>query len=222
MSRTTSARSIGRLGLVGLAGIVLALTACTPRPGAAAVVGDARITDDQVQSATAEVLEIATQLGASGVGPDDINRRQINRMVTDELIVVAAQRAGVTATDAEVEALIAEASIGQERDVFIREFTVSQQVPPSEFTDYVRTVVLNRKLLTSGPAGQSEQEATAALVSRLGELSTELDTAVSPRYGSWDPADLSVTLPPNDLSKPQPLDPKDGELQIIEGSSQAN
>lgn len=190
--------------LVGAALATAGLAACTPRPGAAAYVGSDRLTSTQVQSQTAEVIAAATAAGQTGLDPAEVNRRQIDRFVTDRLVAVEAERRGITVTDAEVEALIEQAAGSTNATTFANQLAASQLVPPSALDDFARTVALNQKLSAAIAPNAGQTAQAAAVVAVLSKLSTQLGTGVSPRYGAWDATDLTVALPPDDLSTPAP------------------
>jgi hypothetical protein len=198
--------------------VPLALASCAaPRAGAAAYVGDDRIMVEDVQDATAEIVAAAERLDTvEGLDTTEINRRAVNRFVNERLVLEAAERAQLTVSDAEAAALLDEAVAGGDLAAFADQIAVSQLVPPSQLDAFVRTVALNQKLLQVLAPGADEAAQNSAVVEALGALSTELGTGVSPRYGTWDPTDLSVTLPENDLSTPEPL-----PTSIISGTTGA-
>ena len=151
------------------------------------------------------MLAAAAQVSENPLDAAEVNRRQVNRLITQVLIQEEADRRGVTVTEAEVDRLLQQAIGGGERDDFAAQLAAGQLVPPSRLDEFARTVALNEKLLPVVAPDVTDQNAqTAALIEVLGELSVELGTGVSPRYGSWDPADLTVALPPNDISSPAP------------------
>ena len=51
------------------------------------------------------------------------------------------------------------------------------------------------------PSGSAEEQGLAAFEA-ISALSQELETTVSPRFGTWDPQTLSIAGIPNDLSTP--------------------
>ena len=190
--------------LAVVATVLASLSACTARPGAAAYVGGYRIPVSTVQSDSAEVIAAAAQVGQTGLDPSEVNRRQVNRLVTDRLIRIEAARRGITVSDAEVDTLLAQAAGDSSPATFANQLAASQLVPPSGLTEFAQTVALNQKLLAEIAPNASQTVQTDELVKLLGALSTQLGTGVSPRYGVWDPGSLSVDLPPDDLSTPAP------------------
>jgi SurA-like N-terminal domain len=97
------------LGLL-LASVAVALTACQASPGAAAFVGDDRVTAEQLQSdldsalATPKLKEGVTQ--QYGADLSTFRRQLLNDRVRHELVDAAVRRTGVTVSDDEVLKLI--------------------------------------------------------------------------------------------------------------------
>jgi hypothetical protein len=182
--------------------VVGALGACTPRAGSAAVVGDTRFTTDEVQSSTRELVALAAELGQTGVSTADLNRRQVSRLVTEALLLEAAERRGVEATEGDVDSLISQSLQGGTREDLARQVAIDELVPVSAFDRFAEVVVLNQKLLAEIAPGEAPEVASAKLLEELVALSDELDVTVNPRFGTWDATSLDVGLPPNDLSSP--------------------
>ena len=201
------------MAAAGLA--LLGLSACNPVPGDAAYVGDHRIAVSEVQDDTAEVIAAAAGVTQDPLDPTEVNRRQVNRLVTEQLVAEQAARRGIDVTDAEVDGLLAQAIGRSDRAGFEAQLAASQLVPPSRLDSFARTVALNQKLMDGLVPGGDESAKTAALVEQLGALSAELGTGVAARFGTWDPSQLTVGLPPNDLSTPAP------QAQVTGGTVQS-
>jgi hypothetical protein len=199
---------------------VVGLSACNEAPGAAAYVGDTHISTEQVQDDGAEVIAAAGPASQTPLDGAEVNRRQVNRLVTQRLVEIAAERRGVTVSDSEVDALITQAVGTGTRAEFETQLAAAQLVPPSEIDTFARTVALNQKLAAKIAPGADEAATNAALVKELGALSEEIGTGVSPRFGTWVPSDLTVGLPPDDLSTPVPVVTPD--QQVTTGSVQTD
>ena len=55
------------------------------------------------------------------------------------------------------------------------------------------------------PSGDADAKSAEVFIA-ISELSSELRTEVAPRFGTWDPENLSVGPAANSLSKPQSVD----------------
>jgi hypothetical protein len=185
-----------------------ALAACTSKAGSAAVVGDTTISVEDVQASTRELVALAEELGETDVPTADLNRRQVSRLVTEQLIRESAERNGVTVSDAEVDSLVRQTLGSGSREQLAQQVAVDELVPVSQFDSFAEVVVLNQKLLEVVAPGVPAEEATPELREELAALSDELDVTVSPRFGSWDAEMLDVGAPPNDLSSPESAEPE--------------
>ncbi|MFB6772762.1 SurA N-terminal domain-containing protein [Streptomyces sp. NPDC056337] len=168
------------------------LTACgnDAHPGAAAVVGDQRITVSQLENRVDEVR--AAQRAAV---PDDTQYQQVlaqtgtltrdtlHGMVLDQVLHRAAQDAGVTVTRKEVQAMRAglEEQAGGSKQL---ETAWLQQygVAPERLDENLRLQLEAQKLAQGLGTDTSRPEFWQA----LSKASAKLDVDLNPRYGAWD------------------------------------
>lgn len=168
------------------------LTACgnDAHPGAAAVVGDQRITVSQLENRVDEVR--AAQRAAV---PDDTQYQQVvaqtgtltrdtlHGMVLDQVLHRAAQDAGVTVTRKETQAMRAglEEQAGgakQLETAWLQQYGVA----PERLDDNLRLQLEAQKLAESLGTDTSRPEFWQA----LSKASAKLDVDLNPRYGTWD------------------------------------
>ncbi|WP_432082325.1 SurA N-terminal domain-containing protein [Streptomyces sp. WAC 04229] len=168
------------------------LAACgnDAHPGAAAVVGDQRITVSQLENRVDEVR--AAQRAAV---PDDTQYQQVvaqtgtltrdtlHSMVLDQVLHRAAQDAGVTVTRREVQAMRAglEEQAGgpkQLETAWLQQYGVA----PERLDDNLRLQLEAQKLAESLGTDTSRPEFWQA----LSKASAKLDVDLNPRYGAWD------------------------------------
>lgn len=200
----SSLRTRRAAAAVCAAGAVFLLGACASpaKPGAAAVVGTERVTDQQVADRTAEVL---TALGGKlpdGVTEAELNRRVISNDIQAYLIDEAATREGITVTPGQVAQLRA-AAVERAGGLDKLGVTVAQQFsfPPSSLDAFLTTQLQVTALIEK--LGKGDQNAgNAAAATYLGALSTEVGTEVSPRFGTWSAKNIGVGPPEDDLSSP--------------------
>lgn len=199
------------LGIAALATTALALTGCgTTQAGAAATVGDTRITETQLTSEVQAVLEAKGQpLDTEDAG---LVSQLLSRMITVELLDRLAVDEGVEVTQGQIDEVIANytgqvGSIEQVEEIFLQE-----NVAPSQIESLIRLQTQAQELgIKLNPSGSAEEQGTAVFEA-ASLLSDELDTTVSPRYGTWSAASLSVGPVPNDLSTlpSLPAEPTEG------------
>ncbi|MDG9724798.1 SurA N-terminal domain-containing protein [Streptomyces sp. DH41] len=168
------------------------LTACgnDAHPGAAAVVGDQRITVAQLENRVDEVRE-----AQRAAVPDDAQYQQVlartggltrdtlHSMVLDRVLHRAAQDAGVTVTRKDVQRMrggLEEQAGGAEalETVWLQQYGV----PPERLDDNLRVQLEAQKLAETLGTDTSRPEFWQA----LSEASEKLDVDLNPRYGAWD------------------------------------
>ena len=180
---------------------VAALSGCgSAAPGAAAVVGDDRISESELTENVKQVLR------AQGRPVDSASEALVvttlDRMITTSLVEQLAEQQGVEVTQGELDATLAnyaEATGGQEA---FEELLIQQDLAPESIEDLFRVNILAQKLgMELDPMGSPEAQSSAVLTA-VAEFSEEVGTSVSPRYGTWDGATLTLGAIANDLSIP--------------------
>ena len=173
------------------------LTACgnDAHPGAAAVVGDQRITVSQLENRVKEVraaqraavtddAQYAQAIAQTGT----LTRDTLHGMVLDQVLHRAAEDAGITVSRKEVQQMRAglEQQAGGARGL---ETAWLQQygIPPQRLDENLRLQLEAQKLATKLGTDTSQQIFWDA----LSKTSEELDVDLNPRYGSWDAKKVS-------------------------------
>ncbi|GAA2590099.1 MULTISPECIES: SurA N-terminal domain-containing protein [Streptomyces] len=188
-------RSRRRSALLLTAAIAAAaplLTACgnDAHPGAAAVVGDQRITVAQLENRVDEVREAQraavpddTQYQQVVARTGTLTRDTLHGMVLDRVLHRAAQDAGVSVTRKEVQDMrggLEQQAGGPEQleTVWLQQYGV----PPERLDDNLRVQLEAQKLAQSLGTDTSRPEFWQA----LSDASKKLDVDLNPRYGAWD------------------------------------
>ncbi|MET8567722.1 SurA N-terminal domain-containing protein [Streptomyces sp. NPDC004783] len=168
------------------------LTACgnDAHPGAAAVVGDQRITVAQLENRVDEVREAQraavpdeTQYQQVVARTGTLARDTLHGMVLDRVLHRAAQDAGVTVTRKEVQQMRAgleEQAGGAEEleNVWLQQYGIA----PGRLDENLRLQIEAQKLAEHLGTDTSRPEFWQA----LSESSRRLDVDLNPRYGTWD------------------------------------
>lgn len=190
-----------RAMIAGLAAAGLLVTGCGDvSPGAAAVVGDDRISERELTEQVEQVLI------AQGRPVDSSSQALVvttlDRMITTSLVEQLAEQEGIEVTQGELDATLAnyaEASGGQEA---FEEALVQQDLAPDDIPEIIRVNILAQKIsFKLDPQGSPESQ-SAAIFNAVTAFSEQVGTEVSPRYGIWDPVNLAVGGTPDDLSVP--------------------
>jgi hypothetical protein len=190
---------------VGVIAAIIGLSGCgTPTAGAAAVVGDQRISEDTLNS------EVQAVLSLQGLPATDSSNELItstlNQMITSILIDELASREKVEVTQGEIDDLrlqyIAQAGGDEEFEAQIGQ----QGISIADVDSIIRVNIQVSKLGdVLSPNGEPDAKSGAVFLA-ISELSSEIGTEVSPRFGTWDPENLTVGPSANSLSEPQSVD----------------
>jgi parvulin-like peptidyl-prolyl isomerase len=141
-------RTSCRLALAGL--VVLLLSACGDgqvRPGAAAVVGEQRISAEQLQQLVDRSLADPQVLSALGIDRETFQRQVLGRLIGGELLQVAADRNGVEATEGELDVALGEFEQEAGGAETFREQVRTAGVAPEDLRGVLRDIVLQRELV---------------------------------------------------------------------------
>ena len=204
-------RNRRRVAVVGAMLITGGLVAgCGPElAGSAAVIGNDRVTDSQL-SDQFTVVTTALGIGSSAKA----NQVVLDRLVRAELYDELAARNGIDVTDDPmyvrarkgVTKFLNETAAQVGGQEALNAQLLQSGVPQSEVFGFAQTFLTQKALAEKLAPGKSQQEQGVILGAAVIALSKELDTRVSPRFGTWDAERLSVGAPPNDLSEPLPTE----------------
>lgn len=195
----SSTRKWTRAAVAAVAALLV--TGCsTAAPGAAAVVGSDRISERELTQKVEQVLR------AQGRPVDSASEALVvttlDRLITTSLVEQFAEREGVSVTQGELDATVAgyvESTGGRQA---FESALLQQDIAPQSVPDLFRVNLLAQKLgIVLDPMGSPEAQSTAVVIAVAG-FSEEVGTTVSPRYGTWDPMNVSIAAIPNDLSIP--------------------
>ncbi|KUN21475.1 hypothetical protein AQJ23_31660 [Streptomyces antibioticus] len=168
------------------------LTACASdaHPGAAAVVGDQRITVAQLETRVNEIRDAQratvtddAQYAQAIAKTGTLTRDTLHSMVLDRVLHRAAEDAGITVTRKEIQTMRAglEQQAGGAKGL---ETAWLQQygIAPERLDDNLRLQLEAQKLAAALGTDTSQPAFWAA----LSKASKELDVDLNPRYGTWD------------------------------------
>ena len=181
--------------------VTLAIAGCTSAtPGAAAVLGDTRISE------TALTAQVQAVLSAQGKGLDTadaaLTTQTLDRMVKSELVDMLATQAGIEITQGEIDAQMREYDTQAGSRAEVEKIFLEQGIAPSQISGIIAlNLQANAIGLQLAPNADTEAQGRA-VVKAISVLSELLETEVSPRYGTWDAATLQVGPAPDDLSSP--------------------
>jgi PBP1b-binding outer membrane lipoprotein LpoB len=200
--------SVRRLTLAATAlatATAILLTGCANQEaGAAATFTDGRIAESDLTSAVAAVLEAKGQ--ATTTSDLNLVQQTLGRMITQRLVSELAEQEGVEIT----QGMLDEMRVNYEGQVgspeALEQAFLQENVAPSQLEAVLRLQLQAQELgYVFNPRGSAEEQGLAVFEA-VTALSEELETNVSPRFGTWDPTTLSLGAVPNDLAAPPTLD----------------
>ncbi len=198
MRRTAIALSCGVMVLAGCSTDGTAQSVAVDS-GQAAVSQDFRVAQSDVAQDVSQVL--ADQGLPPGAPPAGLASATAERLVQTRLIESYAALNGFELTRAQVEQGLVQLATENGGQDALNDLALQSGIPISGLEATVRTNLLvtaiGEKLNPSGDA-QAKGESTRVALS---EYSDAIDVEVSPRYGTWDDAQLSI-VPGSSVSEP--------------------
>jgi hypothetical protein len=196
----TRTRRVSAAALAVLTAI--ALGACdTQQIGAAAVVGDQRISVVELQD---EVVAYSDSLPEPQPPTGDTTALQqalLERRIRHELFTVLAEREGVSVSEADIDRFLDDFAAQQGGDLsgfYAQNGFTEESVRPA-----VRDELVRQEL--QGTLGSDE-----AIFAELDAITEEIGVEVNPRYGSWEAASLQRTT--GSISEPAGGEPRSPEV----------
>lgn len=188
--RIADRRRILPVMLAGVAALVLA--ACgSSQAGAAATLGDSRVTETEL---TAYVQESLEAQGKPVDSPDAaLLSKSLTQILRARLVNEAANRAGIVITQGMMDQTLQSVALQQGTSVDgLYASLAAQGFSKDQVAELVRVNLEAQEIGKAlDPTGSAETQ-NAALLAALGVLGDELDITTNPRYGTWDNAQLSV------------------------------
>jgi parvulin-like peptidyl-prolyl isomerase len=136
---------MGFAALVAVGG--LALSACgAAHPGAAATVGDDRITVAELQALTNRTLADPTFAASSGSDTAAVQRQELTNLISHHLLDIAARDKGVTVTEGEVGNTISTVLKQEGSQDALDKDAAAHGIAPDDIHDYFYYATLQSKL----------------------------------------------------------------------------
>jgi parvulin-like peptidyl-prolyl isomerase len=157
------------------------------RPGAAALVGEQRISSDTLRQVVDRGLadpQAAQQFGADRAG---YQRQILSRLVTREVLEAAAAAEGVTVSPEQVDAQIEQFVEQVGGRPALEEQAAQGGISPADLTDFVRDIVLDTEL-------------TAALTADIVVPQADLEAAYAQNLAQYDQVRSAHILVPEEAT----------------------
>lgn len=173
----------------------LLLTGCS-QVGAAATVGDTKITQAVVQGSIDSILAERAKIDISQMQlqtGSDLNLAQLRFQVLTVLIREVGKDYKISASKSEIDtrrAAIVE-QVGGETG--LPKALVGAGIAPQNFDLYLEAVIVSGKISDAIVATGVTQEALGAEITKIvAAKAAQLKVEVNPRYGKWDPINADV------------------------------
>jgi len=180
---------------------VLLVSSCSSiQAGSAATSTTGNITEREL---TAQVQEALTAQGENADAPNaGLTVKTLNRLVLSQLVGELANRMGISISQGQIDSQLAtyEAQNGGEKAV--ADAFATNGIPPSQITTVILINLQAAAIAQALAPNGTQDEQNAALTKALSVLSQDVQVQISPRFGTWDPAQIMVGAPSFDLSAP--------------------
>jgi peptidyl-prolyl cis-trans isomerase SurA len=198
------------LGAAGLGACAL-LAACSPvQAGAAAIVGDQRITVSSLDTQVSNLQEAAKPYGSLPITTAEMPQAVLSWLIRFQVMDEVAAANGINVTDSQSQAALNLLSSVATQNGFssTAELLVANGVPPQMFSQVGRWEAQQTALALKdnggrAPTTSAEQTAANNAINKAQcQASKTLNIKVSPQFGRLDYTQLAVVTAPDTLSRP--------------------
>jgi hypothetical protein len=167
----------------------LLLTGCS-QSNEAAIVGDFKITQTELQSSIDSVVAERTEVDTSQMQletGEELNRGQLRFKILMHTFDEIAKELKIEVTSSEITAKKSELiqSVGGEAE--LPKNLVNAAIAKQDFDAYVRAIVISEQISAAlAESGVPEAEVSSRVGELLSAKTKSLGVTVNPRYGVWD------------------------------------
>jgi hypothetical protein len=205
-------RRVAALGAAGL-GACAVLTACGPvQAGAAAIVGDQRITVSSLDTQVSNLQTAAKPYSQLPITTAEMPTAVLSWLIRFAVMDQVAATNGITVSQAQSEAALSSLKSVAQQNQFAStaELLIANGIPPQLFPEVGQWEAQQTAYalkLNNGkpPSTTAEQNAfTTAITKSQCRAAKSLNIKVSPQFGRLDYTQFTVVATPNVLSQPDP------------------
>ncbi len=205
--RSTESELIVKKFLAIIAATALLLTGCA-QVGAAATVGDTKITQATVQGSIDSILAERAKVDVTQMQLETgeaLNRSQLRFHLLSKLLRALGEELKIEVTKAEIDtrrASILEQVGGKES---LPSALVSAGIAPEDLDTYIEAISFSEKISQALiAAGVTEDQVGTEIQKLVVAKSKEIGVTVNPRYGKWNPdtADIEASDPASSAVTP--------------------
>jgi hypothetical protein len=166
------------------------LTGCS-QVGAAATVGDTKITQATVQGSIDSILAERAKVDTSQMQletGESLNRSQLRFHLLSKLLRALGEELKIEVTKAEIDTRRASIIEQVGGTTALPNALVSAGIAPGDLDTYIEAISFSDKISQALiAAGVTEDQVGAEIQKLVVAKSNELGVTVNPRYGKWDP-----------------------------------
>jgi hypothetical protein len=173
-----------------IAATALLLTGCS-QVGAAATVGDTKITQATVQGSIDSILAERAKVDTSQMQletGESLNRSQLRFHLLSKLLRALGEELKIEVTKAEIDTRRASITEQVGGAASLPNALVSAGIAPGDLDTYIEAISFSDKISQALiAAGVTEDQVGAEIQKLVVAKSNEIGVTVNPRYGKWDP-----------------------------------
>ena len=181
----------------------LVLTGCS-QIGAAATVGNVKISEAQVQKSIDAALAERKKVDTTGMQLETgaaFNRNQLRFHLIAALIGSVVADLKISVTKAEIDARRAQILTQLGGEANLPKALVGAGIAGADFNDYLQLILFSEKLAKAEVAAGVKEADTGSTIQKLVVAKAKkIGVTVNPKYGKWDPATADVL--PLDAASP--------------------
>lgn len=181
--------------------LLLALGACSTKAGAAAVVGDTRITEASLSAMVKDAQATERKLKRPVTPVEQASTAALNWQVRMVIVDTAAKRTNTTVTKTEIDDIVNKAYQDYGKDEVLAQLA-SNGFPESQIPAYARLTLLQSKVSQAVLKGEQDEAAQARLAEFWQSVATGLKIEIAPRYGTWNNDVISIDPPKSKVASP--------------------
>ncbi len=198
-----------KVRILALAAVLVALTACSSKAGAAAIVGDTRISESSLAAMVKEAQATERKLKRPITPVEQASSAALNWQVRMIIVDAAAKQTNTTVTKTEIDDIVNKAYQEYGKDEVLAQLA-SNGFPESQIPAYARLTLLQSKVSQAVLQGKQDEAAQARLAQFWQTIAAAQKVEIAPRYGTWnndviaiDPPESKVASPGSGTTPPQ-------------------
>ena len=187
-----------RLFTIVIAYVVIAGCAVIDKAGMVASVNEVELSVNQLSGYVDQMYEAGGEFGLE-IDPNEINRGVINAFIVENILNAMAQKYGVSASDAEVNARLRALELEYGSREALLKAAAESLIAEDRLIESIRAGLNSSKLGAYFAPDENEEEQNELVFIELIEYAKTFDIRVSPRFGTWNSEFMVLADPVSDV-----------------------